>query len=88
MGKCGSFSLCIALLVVGARVLWGDVGVCMGLAVGRGGSLDCVIVLGFGDEVVGHHLVALGIILLANGAVVGLGRIGLSLGMVGASLDG
>ena len=72
--------------MVGKGTLWGDMGVHMGVIVGRGGSLDCAIVLGFGDEAVGHDLVDLGVILLVNGAVVGLGVIGSSLGVIGSSL--
>ena len=55
---------------------------------GNGGILDCLIKLGFENMVVEHDLAALGIILQTNMAIVGLGRVGLSLGMVGALLSG
>ena len=39
-------------------------------------------------DVVWHNSAALGIVLQVNRAVVGLGEVGSSLGMVGVSLDG
>ena len=73
--------------MVGVGALLGDVGACMGLIVRGGGSFQLLghpIMLVFGSEVVGRNSAAFGVVSLANGAVVGLGRIGSSLGMVGA----
>ena len=64
--------------MMGIETLWGDMCACVGLIMGDGGVL----------EVVEHGLGAFGIVLLVNVDVVGLGRVGLSLGMVGALLDG
>ena len=64
--------------------MWDDVGTWMGLFGGVGGLLDGSIMLEFEDKVVGCDSAALGVILLTNVAVVGLGGIGSSLGMVGA----
>ena len=69
--------------MVGEGTLWGDVGVHIGIVVGGGGSLDHVIMLGFGDKAVGCDSAALGVILLVNRAVVGLGGIGSCLGVFG-----
>ena len=69
---------------MGEGALWDDVGTWMGLVGGVGGLLDGSIMLEFEDKVVGCDLAALGVILLTNVAVVGLGGIGSSLGMVGA----
>ena len=55
---------------------------------GDGGVLDRSIELGFESEVVGRDSVALGVVSLTNVAVLGLGGIGSSSGMVGALLDG
>ena len=55
---------------------------------GNWNVLICSFELGFENKVVEHDLAALGVILLTNVAVVGLGRIGSSLDMVGALLDG
>ena len=60
----------------------------MGPVMGDGGVLDRLIKLGFENKVVEHDSVALGIISLMNVAILGLGGIGSSLGMVGALLDG
>ena len=73
---------------VGEGALWDNVGTWMGLVGGVGGLLDGSIVLELEDKVVGCDSGALGIVLLTNVAVVGLGGIGSSLGMVGALLDG
>ena len=51
----------------------------MGLVMVNGGVLDHSIE----HKVVGHDLAALGIVLLMNMAIVGLGRIGSGLGMTG-----
>ena len=51
----------------------------MWLVVGIGGSLDLLgrpVAQVFGNETVGHGSVALGVVLLANVAVVGLGMLG------------
>ena len=69
---------------MGEGALWDDVGTWMGLVGGVGGLLDGSIMLEFEDKVVGCDSAALGVILLTNVAVVGLGGIGSSLGMVGA----
>ena len=67
--------------MVGEGALWDDVGTWMGLV---GGLLNGSIMLEFEDKVVGRDLAALGVISLMNVAIVGLGRIGSSSGMVGA----
>ena len=70
------------------EILWGDMWAHVGLVMGNWDVLDCLIELRFENKVVEHNLVALGIVLLTNMAILGLGGIGLSLGMVGALLDG
>ena len=74
--------------MMGIETLWGDMCTCVGLIMGDGGVLNHSIMLGFENEVVEHGLGAFGIVLLVNVDVVGLGRVGSSLGMVGALLDG
>ena len=74
--------------MVGEGALWDNVGTRIGLVGGVGGLLDGSIALELEDKVVGRNLVALGVVSLTNMAVVGLGGIGWSLGMVGALLDG
>ena len=74
--------------VTGVEASWGDIGARMGLVVGGGSSLHllgCPIALVFGSEVVGCDSAAFGIDSLANMVVAGLGRGGLSLGMMVAS---
>ena len=56
----------------------------MGLVMVNGGVLDRSIE----HKVVGRNLAALGVVSLTNVAIMGLGGIGRSLGMVGALLDG
>ena len=46
------------------------------------------LIIVFVVDVTWHNSAALGIVLLTNMAIVGLGRVGLSLGMVGALLSG
>ena len=73
--------------VTGVEASWGDIGARMGLVVGGGGSLHLLgrpIALVFGSEIVGCGSVAFGVVSLANVVVAGLGRVGSSLGMMGA----
>ena len=74
--------------VVGVKTLWGDVWAHVGFIMVNGGVLNRSITLGFEHKVVGRDSAALGVISLMNVAIVGLGGIGSSLGMVGALLDG
>ena len=60
----------------------------VGLIMGDWDVLDHSIKLGFENTGVEHDSVALGVVSLTNVAVLGLGGIGLSSGMVGALLDG
>ena len=56
----------------------------MGLVMGYWDVLNHLIKLGFENKVVECNLAALCVVSLTNVAVVGLGRIGSSLDMVGA----
>ena len=56
----------------------------MGLVMGDWDVLNRSIELGFENKVVERNLAASGVVSLMHVAVVGLGRIGLSLDMVGA----
>ena len=60
----------------------------MGLVMGNWDVLDHSIKLGFENKVVECGSAAFGIVLSVNVAVMGLGGVGSSLGMVGALLDG
>ena len=78
--------MCVGF-VMGIEASWGDIGAWMGLVMGVGGLLHllgCPIALVFGSEVVERDLAAFGVVSLANVVVAGLGRVGLSLGMMGA----
>ena len=74
--------------MTGIETSWGDVWAHVGLIMGDWGVLDRSIELGIENKGVECDLVALGVISLTNVAVLGLGGIGLSSGMVGALLDG
>ena len=75
-------------LVTGVETSWDDVWARVGLVMGDWGVLNCSIELGIENKGVAHDLAALGVVSLTNMAVLGLGGIGSSLGMVGALLDG
>ena len=70
--------------VTGVGTLWDDVWARVGLIMVNRGVLDRLIE----HRVVGRDSAALGVVSLTNVVVVGLGRIGSSLGMAGALLDG
>ena len=67
---------------------WGDIRARVGLVVADGVVIDHSITLGFENKGVERDLAALGVVSLTNVAVLGLGGIGSSSGMVGALLDG
>ena len=73
---------------MGVKTSWGDVWAHVGLIIAERGVLDRSITLWFKNEVVECGSAAFGIISLVNVAVMGLGGVGSSLGMVGALLDG
>ena len=73
---------------MGVETSWGDMWAHVGLIMGDGGVLNCSIMLGFENEVVEHSLAAFGVASSVNMAIVGLGGVGSSLGMVRALLDG
>ena len=74
--------------VTGVETSWGDVWARVGLIMGDWDILDRSIGLGIENKGVARDSAALGVVSLTNVAVLGLGGIGSSSGMVGALLDG